>query len=112
MSKRSRLPDDEPVDAISFESPPPRRQRYDWEAIAAKLIERPMEWAKVFEHGRTSQVNAIRQGAVTAVHPDLGFEVRTTDNVREPVRTCTLWMRFNPAKVKPLRKSVTSSRKD
>jgi len=112
MSARRGLPDDNPVEAVTWEAPPPRKPRYDWPKIATKLQARPMEWAKVFEGGRTSQVNAIRQGSVAAVHPDLGFELRTTDNVREPVRTCTLWMRFNPDKVRPLRKAVSTARKD
>lgn len=110
MSPR-KLPDDDPVNAIEWADPPPRRVRYDWETVAAKLRKRPMTWAKVFEQGRTSQVNAIRQGSVSALHPDLGFEVRTTNNVRWPVRLCDLYLRFNPDKVQPLRSTLKAGRK-
>lgn len=111
VNPRKRVPDDTPINDIEWAEPPPRKVRYDWEAIANVLRQRPLSWAKVFENGRTSQVNAIRQGSVQAVHPDLGFEVRTTDNVREPVRQCTLYMRYNPDKVKGLRAAVKTSRK-
>lgn len=110
---RRRLPDDDPIRSINgWEDPPARRKRYDWEAIARQVQAKPMQWAKVFEGGRTSQVNAIRQGSVAAVHPDLGFEVRTTNNVRVPERRCDLYLRYNPDKVKPLRQAVKAGRKE
>jgi|SRR6478752_2268637 len=92
----------EKITEVSWESPPhslaEERVRYDWNKIAAKLKRRPGEWAKVFENDRTSVVNAIRQGGVVALHPDLGFEVRTRNNVRAPVRKCDLYLRYVPEK--------------
>jgi hypothetical protein len=107
------IPDDDAlISDISWRNPPGRPARYDWAAIAAKLQDNPMQWALVFTQDRASLVNALRQGGMRALHPDLGFESRTSNNVREPVRICDLYMRFNPAKVKPLRDSIRSTRKD
>jgi hypothetical protein len=83
--------------------PPPKseaeeRVRYDWDKIAKQLRARPGEWAKIFEDDRTSVVNAIRQGAVKPLQPALGFEVRTRNNVRYPVRRCSLYLRYVPGK--------------
>jgi hypothetical protein len=39
-------------------------------------------------------------GRVAAVHPDLGFETTTANNVRA-TRLCTLYMRYNPDAVHP-----------
>lgn len=84
-------------DTVSFEEPPPRRdRRYDWRSIAKELEQNPGMWAKVFEKDRASLATAIRIGSITAMQPDRGIEIRTTNNVREPVRTCTLWARYVP----------------
>lgn len=84
---------------VVWEAPPSTpKHRFDWDAIAGALREQPYEWGKVFEKDRTSVVNAIRQGSVKPLHRELGFEVRTTNNTREPVRMCTLYMRYNPDK--------------
>ena len=114
MARRRKAPppDDPAISEIAWADPPRRKTRYDWPVIADKLRGEPMAWARVFEQDRTSVVNAIRQGAVAAVHPELGFEVRTTHNVREPVRRCDLYMRFNPDKVIPLRSAIRSTRED
>ena len=92
----------EKVSVVSWELPPlseaEERVRYDWTKIAAQLRRRPGEWAKIFEDDRTSVVNAIRQGAVKSLHPDSGFEVRTRNNVRRPVRKCSLYLRYVPEK--------------
>jgi hypothetical protein len=85
------------VSDVVWESPPQRR-RYDWTKIASQLEKRPREWAKIFDSDRTSIVNAIRQGAVVALLPESGFEVRTRNNVRYPVRTCSLYLRYVPEK--------------
>jgi len=90
MSEAEKIAD------VTWEDPPATRRRYDWDAIAAKLRDKPGEWAKVFEYDRTSTVNAIRQGAITPLSPALGFEVRTRNNVRHPIRMCSLYMRWNP----------------
>lgn len=100
---------------VTWESPPPIGQgRYDWAVIAAKLRTQPGEWAKVFDEDKTSIVNAIRQGKIKALQPDDGFQIRTANNVRNPVRTCTLYLRFNPDRapktsvpVKKRKKKVT-----
>lgn len=83
---------------LSWEDPPPVRRKYDWDAIAAQLESRPGKWAKVFERGPTSTVNAIRQDSVRALTSFRGFEIKTSNNVREPDRTCTLYLRYNPDK--------------
>jgi hypothetical protein len=94
-----------------WQEPPPRRSTYDWAAIADELRSRPNDWALIFKGDRTSLVNALRQGGITALHPDLGFEIRTTNNTREQPRICDLYLRFNPAKVKPLREAIRTTRK-
>lgn len=96
---------------VEFEDPPETRVKYDWPLIADKLRAHPMRWAKVFDLDRTSVVNAIRQGAIAAVKPDLGFEVRTANNQRSP-RRCTLYMRYNPDKEDSLKAAIQSNRKD
>ena len=81
---------------VTWESPPPIGQgRYDWQVIAAKLEMQPGEWAKVFDKDKTSIVNAIRQGKIAVLRPELGFEIRTANNIRKP-RTCSLYLRYNP----------------
>ena len=92
-----RFPDDERVADVTWETPPKAGVKYDWEAIAEKLKAEPMTWAKVFENDRASVVNAIRQGSIKAVRPEAGFQVKTAHNVRLPIRTCTLYMRYVPA---------------
>ena len=94
--------------------PPPDRikVRYDWERIADSLREYPGEWLRIFTDGRTSTKNAVVQGAIRAVRPALGFEVRTTDNTRGSPRTCTMWMRWNPDKVDPVALAAWESRKN
>lgn len=83
--------------AVTWEDPP-LTTAYDWEAIAEDLRSNPGQWAKVFEQDRTSYVVSIRSGSVRALRPEDGFEVKTRDNKLEPVRTCTLYMRYNPEK--------------
>lgn len=97
--------------SLTWEEPPPTKVSYDWDFIADELREHPMEWAKVFEQDRTSVVNALRQGNIQPLHPDLGFEFRTAHNVREPIRMCDLYARFNPDRVNSLRATVRSARK-
>lgn len=87
---------EEVVDLVWEQPPEKRDQKYNWSQIAAQLKARPGEWARVFAYDRTSIVNAIRQGAVRPLDPQLGFEVRTRNNVRSPVRMCSLFMRYNP----------------
>lgn len=101
---------EEMVDEITF-TEPPARIRYDWAAIADQVRERPMSWALVFTQDRTSVVNAIRMGGIAAVHPDLGFETLTTNNVREPIRKCDLYIRWNPDKVNATAEMLAQSRK-
>lgn len=85
---------------------PPLSQRYDWDAIAAKLRRRPMKYYLVFEQDFTHKVNAVNAGKVPAVHPMLGFETQTRNNKRESPRTCDLYMRFNPDRVSPLHEQI------
>lgn len=89
----------ERISDITFRDPP-IPVRYDWEKIAAKLKKRPMKWALIFEADRVSKVNAIREGRVPSLHPDLGFDVRTTNNQRTAPRVCDLYLRYNPEHVK------------
>jgi hypothetical protein len=90
-----------PSVGVAWESPPPN-ERPDWHAVAMELRQRPMEWLKVYSHGRETWANAIMRGRVNVLHPSLGFEARTTDNVRGFPRTCTLFLRWNPDKADPL----------
>lgn len=93
------MTEDKRLSEVVWESPPPIGQgRYDWEVIADKLMTQPGEWAKVFDKDRTSIVNAIRQGKILVLRPELGFQIRTANNVRDPIRTCSLYLRYNPPK--------------
>lgn len=83
---------------VTWEEPPPGRQRYDWAAIADQLRTRPGEWAKVFDRDRSSLATAIRIRGVHALLPEKGFEVRTANNTRQTPRTCTLYLRYVPEK--------------
>lgn len=95
---------------VTWESPPPVGQgRYDWAVIAEKLKTQPGEWAKVFDGDKTSVVNAIRQGKISVLRPDLGFQVRTSNNTRTPTRTCTLYLRYMPPV--PVKKSTRKKAK-
>lgn len=94
------------IGLLTREDPPERPPQYDWTRIAAQLKGDPMRWYKVFDGDRTSVVVAIRSGSIRAVHPDLGFEVQTSNNVKEPRRTCTLHMRYNPDRVDGLRAAI------
>lgn len=86
---------------IVFEEPPePRTPRYDWQAIREQLMKNPGQWARVFEKDRASVVVAIRSGHIGPMHPERGIETRTANNVREPVRTCSLYARYIPEKDK------------
>jgi len=100
MPKTATKPDPTvPISSVTFRDPPVP-PKYDWPAIAAQLRERPGEWALVFKAGNASRVNAVRDGRIAAVHPDLGFEMTTVNNTRQSPRTCDLYLRFNPEKVK------------
>lgn len=111
MTPRKRAEPKSPGIA-GWKNPPPKRQSYDWGKIANDLRARPMEWALIFKNDRTSLVNALRQGSITALHADLGFEIRTANNTREPIRVCDLYLRYNPDKVVQLRDSIRKTRKD
>lgn len=89
-----------PPEGMAWQSPP--GERPDWSAAARSLRAHPMEWLRVFVHGRESWANALNRGRITALRPDLGFEFKTADNTRDYPRTCTLFARFNPDKVDPL----------
>lgn len=93
------------TEEMTWEAPPTRHQ-YDWEAIASKLKARRRRypndsskwWLKVFDYDRNSIAVQIRANGVPALRVDDGFEVRTSNNVRnegEP-RMCTMYLRFNP----------------
>lgn len=87
----------EPVTSVEWKAPPPGRLRYDWPKITAQLRKKPGEWALIYERDKTSIANALRQGAVDGVTPADGFETMTRNNVRYPVRVCSLFMRYVPS---------------
>lgn len=101
-----------PKNVVDFSKPLPRRmnQTHNWDAVAEGLRSTPNEWGVVAEVIKSSTVNAIRQGSVRALAPELGFEIRTRNNVREPERTCQLWMRYNPSKDDQVRSAIRRSR--
>ncbi len=101
------------ADDLVWEQPAPRG-KYDWVGIAEALRKKPMEWAKVYEKDNVSFVVAIQQDSIAALRKDLGFETRTRNNRREEgsPRTCTLYLRYNPDKVKdPLAEAIARTRK-
>lgn len=100
-----------PVRTVTFTNPPEKRGRYDWSAISEELRAHPREWAMIFEKDKTSIANAVRYGFVGSMHPALGFEYRTANNVRYPERVCTLYARYDPDKADPLRDTVRQSRR-
>lgn len=93
---------------MKWDEPPARPTKYDWHRIAAQLRQRPMAWALIYQLDRRSVWVAIKQGSISAVHPDLGFETTTSNNQFDEngKRLCTLHMRFNPAMVDPLRSTL------
>lgn len=105
------MTDETPRSKVKWEPPPPRPPQYDWAKIADQLRAKPMEWAKIFDRDRASVVVAIRAGNITPVRPDLGFESRTANNVRGEPRTCTLYLRYNPAKEDGLKAAIQTARK-
>ena len=82
---------------VTFEEPE-SKVAYDWAGIAEELRAAPGQWAKIFDHDRTSLATAIRIHGIKALDPDIGFEVRTRNNTRGEVRMCTLYLRYNPTK--------------
>lgn len=107
-----RKVDENSVRDVAWEEPP-ERTTYDWNEIARKLKRRPMKWAKIFDQGPISVSNAVRQGSVAPVHPDLGFQVRTANNTRTAPRTNTLYVRYNPDAVRDeLRETIRSTRQE
>ncbi len=90
--------------AVKFATPPPTPTRPDWDAVAAALTAAPMEWATVFENGKYSTAVAVMLNHIKAMHSDLGFERMTRNNKKwidesgKEVRTCDLWMRYDPSK--------------
>lgn len=80
--------------------PTPLAEKHDWPQLARVLQAHPMKWRK-FERERATVPNAIRQGKIPSVHPDLGFEIETRNNIRSAIgpRTCTLFIRYNPDKI-------------
>lgn len=101
--KRRAQPSTEPElkSQVTWESPPEKTTAYDWSKIAKSLRRRPGKWAKIFDLDRVSIANSVRQGSVKVLHPDLGFEFRTSNNTSGsgPERKCTLYIRYNPDKV-------------
>jgi len=68
--------------------------------VAAKLRERPGEWALVQKDLPASVPSAVTGGRVRSVHPDLGFRVTTAGNRRptDGPRVCgEMWMMYDPA---------------
>jgi len=95
-----KQPDETSKSGLTWERPPARsRATYQWSQIAIELRANPMAWAKIDDTVRTSIINALRQGSIRVLHPDFGFEVRTTNNVRDSPRTATLFLRWNPDQV-------------
>jgi hypothetical protein len=91
--------DGEKRSSVEWESPPrSSKNRYDWVAIAAQLKAHPLEWGKIFDQDKISVVNAVRQGDIKPLHPDLGFLVRTANNIRTPQRVCTMFLMYDPAR--------------
>lgn len=88
----------EAVAEVTWEDPPSGRQRYDWNAIAEQLRQRPGEWAKIFDRDRSSLATAIRIRGIHALLPEKGFEIKTANNTRAKPRTCTLYLRYVPEK--------------
>lgn len=93
----------EPTSDITFEDPP-GLPVYDWPGIVAKLESNPMGWARIFERGKTTQAESIRNGFNSVVAPVNGIEVKTRNNERvvdeasgRVTRYCTLYLRYNPS---------------
>jgi hypothetical protein len=85
---------------IEFTQPPTsgrKTVRYDWDAITAKLRQRPGEWALLAKQGKESTANAMREGKTSGFHPANGFEVTVADTNRDArPRTTDIYVRYNP----------------
>lgn len=74
------------------ENPPPRRETVDWWAVSDWCRKHPGTWYKFQENGPMSRAVVLRQGV--KAFPWDEFEMRTTDNKKNPPRTCTIYLRF------------------
>jgi hypothetical protein len=94
-----------------WDSPPPKTA-FDWDQIAQDLRGKPMEWVQFKDRVKVSVVNALRQGSVPILHPDLGFQVEQRNTVKVPrPPTCNLWLRYNPDQVRSdLRETIESTK--
>lgn len=90
------------ISDVTWQEPPKRmeRGRYDWAKIADQLEANPNEWALIFHNDLTSLATSIRINGIRALRQDQGIELRTANNVREPVRRCSLYLRYVPEKDK------------
>lgn len=83
-----------------FAEPPDRyrkRKVYDWDQTYALIKGNPGQWLVLAEPGYVSTYNAITQRKVSNFHPDMGIEMRTSDNdLSASPRTATIWVRYNP----------------
>jgi hypothetical protein len=82
---------------IGWKTPPKSRHGYDWDVIATELQARPGQWKLIFEGGRTSVANVIRNGNVRQLRPSDGFQVTTRNNRAatdtEP-KSCDMYLRW------------------
>lgn len=89
--------DEEKSTGVGWFPPPKSRHGYDWEVIAAELRARPGKWKLIYEGGKTTVANGIRQGHVNVLLPSDGFEVTTRNNrpaTSENPKTCDLYLRY------------------
>lgn len=88
---------DERSTGVGWATPPKSRHGYDWEIIGAELKARPGQWKLIFENGPTSVANGIRQGNVSRLRPEDGFEVTTRNNrtaTDTGPKTCDMYLRW------------------
>lgn len=103
---RSRARDSAPVvdtggtpsAGLGFGVPPSPTRRYDWEAIADRCKANPNQWYEVFQQDARSLVVALRQGSISAIRTEGGFEIKqaNTKTDAEPPTT-DLWLRYVPS---------------
>lgn len=97
MRKVSSDPDETKSTGVGWHQPPKSRHGYDWDIIAAELKARPGQWKLIFEGGRTSVANGIRNGNVRQLRPAEGFEVTTRNNrvaTDDGPKTCDMYLRW------------------
>lgn len=90
----------QPAGYLEPADPPPDKWRPDWAEIAQTLRADPGVWHTIFLGERASLATAVALNHISHLQREDGFEMKTANNTRGPLRTCDLYMRWNKPKRK------------